>query len=152
MSDQPDKSEKIHDPTPKRIRKAREEGNVFRSKEMVTVGMLIVGVSMLAVGIPYGFQALQTMATSMFKSASTTTLNVMSVPFVFTRIGMQMMMVALPFAMVMVVAAISLNVVQSGWNVALKSLQPKGNRISPLQGIRPLRENNRSFRVEIVFC
>ncbi len=84
MSDTPDKHEKIHDPTPKRIRKAREEGNVFRSKEMVTVGMLIIGVSMLAVGIPYGFQALQVMATSMFQSASSTTLNVLSVPFIFT--------------------------------------------------------------------
>ena len=147
MSDKPDKSEKIHDPTPKRIRKAREEGNVFRSKEMVTVGMLVTGVTMLAVGIPYGFQALQTMATSMFQSASSTTLNVLSVPFIFTRIGMQMMMVALPFSMVMLVAAMGLNVMQSGWNLTLKPLMPKGNRISPLQGFKRIFSSKGLFEV-----
>ncbi|MFB3132390.1 MAG: flagellar biosynthesis protein FlhB [Rhodothermales bacterium] len=147
MSDTPDKSEKIHDPTPKRIRKAREEGNVFRSKEMVTVGMLVTGVTMLAVGIPYGFQALQTMATSMFQSASSTTLNVMSVPFIFMRIGMQMMRVALPFSMVMLVAAMGLNVMQSGWNLTLKPLMPKGNRISPLQGFKRIFSSKGLFEV-----
>ncbi len=147
MADQPDKSEKIHDPTPKRIRKAREEGNVFRSKEMVTVGMLVTGVTMLAVGIPYGFQALQTVATSMFQSASSTTLNVLSVPFVFTRIGMQMMRVALPFSMVMLVAAMALNVMQSGWNLTLKPLMPKGNRISPMQGFKRIFSSKGLFEV-----
>ena len=147
MSDQPDKSEKIHDPTPKRIRKAREEGNVFRSKEMVTVGMLIVGVSMLAVGIPYGFQALQVVATTMFKGASSTPINVLSVPFIFMRIGIQMLMVALPFSMAMLGAAIGLNVMQSGWNVTLKPLMPKGNRISPLQGFKRIFSSKGLFEV-----
>ena len=147
MSDTPDKHEKIHDPTPKRIRKAREEGNVFRSKEMVTVGMLIIGVSMLAVGIPYGFQALQMMATSMFQSAASTTLNVLSVPFIFTRIGMQMLMVALPFSLVMLAAAMGLNVMQSGWNISLKPLAPKGNRISPMQGFKRIFSSKGLFEV-----
>ena len=147
MSDKPDKSEKIHDPTPKRIRKAREEGNVFRSKEMVTVGMLIIGVSMLAVGIPYGFQALQVMATSMFQSASSTTLNVLSVPFIFMRIGIQMLRVVLPFSLVMLGAAIGLNAMQSGWNLTLKPLMPKGNRISPLQGFKRIFSSKGLFEV-----
>ena len=147
MSDKPDKSEKIHDPTPKRIRKAREEGNVFRSKEMVTVGMLIIGVSMLAVGIPYGFQALQVMATSMFQSASSTTLNVLSVPFIFMRIGIQMLRVVLPFSLVMLGAAIGLNAMQSGWNLTLKPLMPKGNRISPLQGFKRIFSSKGLFEI-----
>ena len=138
MSDAPDKHEKIHDPTPKRIRKAREEGNVFRSKEIISVGMLLVGLSVMAVGMPYAAQALKMMTTSLFQGATSTTLNVMSVPVVFTRIGLQLLVIAAPFSAALIAAAIGLNAMQSGWNFTLKPLAPKGNRISPVQGLKRL--------------
>jgi len=136
MSDQPDKSEKIHDPSAKRIRKAREEGNVFRSKEIVSVGMLIIGLSVMMGGAPFAFQTLKEVAMAQFQSAMTTELTVLSVPTVFANIWLQLLIIAVPFAVVLVVAAMGLNIMQSGWNVSLKALVPKGNRVSPMQGIK----------------
>ena len=136
MSDAPDKHEKIHDPTPKRIRKAREEGNVFRSKEIVSVGMLLIGLSVMMGGTPFAFQALQGMAVSLFQGATAAELTVLSVPAIFAKIWMQLLVIAVPFSVVLIVAALGLNIMQSGWNVSFKALEPKGNRISPVQGLK----------------
>ena len=136
MSDAPDKHEKIHDPTPKRIRKAREEGNVFRSKEIVSVGMLLIGLSVLMGGAPYAFQTLKGVAVSLFQGSTATELTVLSVPDIFAKIWLQLLIIAAPFSVVLIAAAFGLNVMQSGWNVSFKALAPKGNRISPIQGLK----------------
>ena len=136
MSDAPDKHEKIHDPTPKRIRKAREEGNVFRSKEIVSVGMLLIGLSVLMGGAPFAFRALKGVAVSLFQGATATELTVLSVPGIFAKIWLQLLIIAAPFSVVLIAAAFGLNIMQSGWNVSFKALAPKGNRISPVQGLK----------------
>lgn len=138
MSDAPDKHEKIHDPTPKRLRKAREEGNVFRSREIVSVGMLIVGLGVLVVGMPYAFQMLKVVAASLFLNAATTPLTVLSVPSVFASIGLQVLVIGGPFAAALMLAAVGLNVMQSGWNISFKALTPKGSRVNPIEGIKRL--------------
>ena len=136
MSDAPDKHEKIHDPTPKRIRKAREEGNVFRSKEIVSVGMLLIGLSVLMGGAPFAFQTLKAITVALFQGATATELTVLSVPGIFAKVWLQLLFVAVPFSVVLIAAAFGLNIMQSGWNVSFKALEPKGNRISPIQGLK----------------
>ena len=136
MSDAPEKHEKTFDPTPRRLEKAREEGNVFRSREMVSVGMLSIGISAVALGLRPAFEVLEGTAEAVFRSATTTTLTVASVQELFAGLGMRLSVIVLPFAAVLVAAAFGLNVVQSGWNLTLKPLMPKGNRISPVQGLK----------------
>ncbi|MDX1547783.1 MAG: EscU/YscU/HrcU family type III secretion system export apparatus switch protein, partial [Rhodothermales bacterium] len=101
MSDAPEKHEKTFDPTPRRLEKAREEGNVFRSREMVSVGMLSVGIGAVALGLRPAFGVLEGTAEAVFRSATTTTLTVASVQELFAGLGMQLSMIALPFAAVL---------------------------------------------------
>jgi len=138
MADSPEKHEKVFDPTPQRLRKAREEGNVFKSREIVSVGLLIVGLGVLVAGVSPGFGILKDTAASIFRGAATTPLNAMSVPALFMNVGSRLLIVILPFFAVLIVAAVGLSVMQSGWNVTLKPLAPKGSRINPIEGLKRL--------------
>ena len=131
-----DKSQKEFDATPQRLRKALEEGNVFRARELVSVGMLAIGSATLLLGTPILFRTMRGIAEQAFLSAPTTVLDLQSVPAVLMAFSLQVLIVIGPFLLLMTGAAFGLNVVQSGWNVTLKPLVPKANRVSPLAGLK----------------
>ena len=145
MSDGADRQDKTFDPTPRRLQKAREEGNVFRSKEIVSAGMLLVSVGVLVLGTSAAFDGLQALMARVFAGAATTPLTARSVPAILSELGLRLGGIVLPFFLVLMVAGVGLNVMQSGWNVTLKPLAPKGSRLSPLEGIK------RIFGVKGVF-
>lgn len=136
MSDQPDRQEKIHDPTPTRLKKAREEGNLFRSKEMSSVGMLAVSATLLILGMPAAFGVLKNLTARLFLGAPTMTFTPTNVQALFAGLGWQVALVLAPFFAALMVAGIGLSVAQTGWNVSAKPLMPKANRISPMQGFK----------------
>ncbi|MEX0599002.1 MAG: EscU/YscU/HrcU family type III secretion system export apparatus switch protein, partial [Rhodothermales bacterium] len=79
-----DRDSKQFDPTPRRIEKAREEGNVFRSQETTAVVMLAVGVSILVVGLPYGFAGLKALTTQVFVDAADPNFSVSEIPVIMS--------------------------------------------------------------------
>ena len=147
MSDAPDKQEKIFDPSPQRIKKAREDGNLFRSKELLSAGSLLSGMTVLFVGGPYGFEQFKLLTSRIYLSAVDTVLTVQSVPSLFADIGFQVLLIMMPFFLVLMITGVGLNVAQTGWNLTLKPLAPKGNRISPLQGLKRIFSARGLFEV-----
>jgi len=136
MAEGPDKQSKTFDPTPQRIKKAREEGNVFRSQETTAVGMLVVGVSVLAVGTPMGFAALKELMSMLFVDATSSQLTSSSIPAIVRSVGSRSALIIMPFLSILFLAAIAINVSQSGFNLTAKPLMPKGERVSPLKGLK----------------
>ncbi len=136
MAENGDKQSKTFDPTPERIRKAREDGNVFKSQETTAVGMLIVGISVLVVGMPYGFAALKNMTASIFLDATSSQLTVSSLPVIVRDVGTQVGLILMPYLGALFVAAIAINLGQFGFNLTGKPLVPKPERISPLKGLK----------------
>ncbi len=144
---QPDKHQKQFDPTAQRLKKAREEGNVFQSKEVVSVGLLLAALLALYYGLPSAFEALRQVTAQVYRSASTTTLTAQSASLLFARVGTQLAIVLVPFFGLLIVVGGGLSVLQTGWNVTLKPLKPKANRISPLQGLKRLFSSKGLFEV-----
>ncbi len=136
MAESGDKQSKTFDPTPQRIKKAREEGNVFRSQETTAVGMLVVGVSVLALGTPLGFAALKNMTAAIFLDATSSQLTSSSLPVIIRDVGAQAGLILMPFLGALFVAALAINLGQFGFNLTGKPLVPKGERISPLKGLK----------------
>lgn len=136
MSQQEDKQSKTFDPTPQRIKKAREEGNVFKSQETTSVGMLVVGVSALTIGMPFGFAALKNLTTFLFLNATSSQLTESSLPIIIRDVGIRSGLILLPFLAALFVAALAVNLAQTGFNLTGKPLIPKGERISPLKGLK----------------
>ncbi|ARA94759.1 flagellar biosynthesis protein FlhB [Rhodothermaceae bacterium RA] len=131
-----DRQDKTFDPTPQRLRKAREEGNVFRSREIVSVGLLLTSVAVLAWGAPAGFQTLQALAARIFGTVADVAVTQGSVPALLADLGRHLVLLLLPFFGLLMVMSIGLNVLQSGWNVSFKPLAPKPGNISPLKGLK----------------
>ncbi|MDX1530356.1 MAG: EscU/YscU/HrcU family type III secretion system export apparatus switch protein [Rhodothermales bacterium] len=138
MSDQPDRSEKQFDASPRRLQKAREEGNVFRSKELQSVGVLMAGGAVLLGGAPYAFAVMQRLTARLFLGAPTARFDPHSLQLLFFDVGLQGGLILLPLFAALTVAGVGLSVAQTGWHPSAKPLQPKGNRISPLQGLKRL--------------
>lgn len=134
----PDKEDKQFDPTPRRLNKAREEGNVFQSKDLTSVGMLIVSAGMLTWLIPAAHSQMSVLTRQLFQNALSGELNTEAVRNVMSTIGWQLSILLGPFFLVLFVSAVALSIGQSGWNISAKPLTPKFERINPLQGFKRL--------------
>jgi flagellar biosynthetic protein FlhB len=142
-----EKEERTEEPTSRRKAQARSEGQVFKSQEILSVGMLTVGISVLAMGTGWGFDRLKILMATLFLNAGQTPLNRASVPAMMHDLFGQVAALVLPFLMILMGAGITLNLVQSGWNFTGKPLQPKWRKISPLNGIKRIFSKNGVFNV-----
>jgi len=129
--------EKTFDPTAQRIRKAREDGNVFRSQEILSVGMLTTGLVMLWVTGTGIFETMRLMSARLFLSASTTQLNMSAVPPLLYEVSYAVLMMLLPLFGAFVVVGIAGTISQTGFNFPTKVLEPTPDRISPPTGLKP---------------
>ncbi|WP_261842405.1 flagellar biosynthesis protein FlhB [Aliamphritea ceti] len=128
--------EKTEEPTPKRLRDAKEKGDIARSKELATT------VSLLAAAFA---------AIMLGETVADVMMNMMSYNFaldrqaafdpnlMFQHLGYSLreglMAVAL-FFLIMLVAAFVGPLGLGGWNMSGKAMMPKGSRINPLSGIK----------------
>jgi len=138
MSDAPDRSDKQHDPTPRRLEKAMEDGNVFRSRELASVGLIGTATLVVGLGAPAGMGTLREMTTRLFLQAPHAVLTPQSVPTILAGVGADMLAVLGPLFAALMVMALGANVLQSGWTFSTKPLMPKGSRISPAEGAKRL--------------
>ncbi|MFK7846907.1 MAG: flagellar biosynthesis protein FlhB [Rhodothermales bacterium] len=131
-----EKDERTEDPTARKLSQARGEGQVFRSQEVLSVGMLLIGVTVLGLGTPWAIQRLQDIMSSILLASNTTELNISSFQSLVMTLGTQVVLVLLPLMGTLMVAGIILNVAQFGWNFTFKPLMPKASKINPLAGFK----------------
>lgn len=130
--------EKTEEPTPRRIEKAREEGQVARSRELSTFMMLLAGV----VG-------LWSMGSLLYEQLGM----VMEQAFLFDRgiafdsarmlaqlwlLGSKTLLALLPLFLLLAVVALIAPALLGGWLISAKSLQPQASKLNPIKGIKRL--------------
>lgn len=134
--------EKTEQATPKRIEKAREDGDVPRSKELATVSVLLT----MLVGIwASGAQLTQALKTNMAAGLSLPRNLVFEPGLLIVNISQnlgELLWAFLPLAGLVVFIAIASPVLLGGWNVSSKALIPKFNKLNPLSGIKNLVSKN----------
>ncbi|PAP75751.1 EscU/YscU/HrcU family type III secretion system export apparatus switch protein [Rubrivirga marina] len=138
MSDAPDRSDKQFDPTPRRLEKAREDGNVFRSRELASAGLLAAATAVIGIGAPGALDTLRVMTARLYTGAPSAALTPGSVPGLLADVGRDMLVIVGPLFAALLVVALGTNVLQSGWTFSAKPLRPKGSRISPAEGAKRL--------------
>lgn len=137
-----DSQEKTEQPTGKRLQKAREEGQVPRSKELSTFAVLMGGALALLVfgaGIGEGLG------------------NIFKYSFAFSReevfdenqplihlgnVVFEAMWAMGPFMAVMVIVSILGPIGLGGWNFASKALVPKFSKMNPVEGVKRMFSMN----------
>jgi flagellar biosynthetic protein FlhB len=128
-------SEKHLPATPRKLEKAREEGQVARSRDLGHFAAIAAGGAMLVATAPMLTAWLQRMLAEALSFDHLTSTNPELMLQRFAQIGAKLMWVILPLGVVMVLAAIGASVLIGGWNWTLKPLAPKFGKMNPLTGI-----------------
>lgn len=127
--------EKTEPASPRRIEKAREEGQIARSRELNTFLLLAVGVATLWMLGGYFYHNLSlVMRNSMWfepRVSSDTTVMIM----VAVQGAIQALLTMLPLFLALFVVAILASIALGGMMFSTKALEPKFERLNPLKGI-----------------
>ncbi|MFC6669766.1 flagellar biosynthesis protein FlhB [Marinobacterium aestuariivivens] len=128
--------EKTEDPTPKRLREAREKGDVPRSREL---GATVLLLAAAASALIFGGQVARLMAGMMSGNFSLDRETVFDPAMMFAHLARSLFDALLAFSGffgLVLLAAIIGPIALGGWNFSAQAIQPKGSRINPLSGLK----------------
>ncbi len=136
--DEPDQSEKTEDPSEKKLREAREKGNVVKSQEvnswfMLTAATLVV----LMFSNDMAGQLSTSLQSFLFNAHDISVTGQGGVVIMKSVLWAIVAALFLPF-LVFVIAALAGNLVQHGFLIQTETIQPKLSKISVLQGFQRL--------------
>jgi len=135
MADESEDQEKTEAASPRRLEKAREEGQVVRSRELTTFLLLSAG-----------FAGLWLMSHSLYGQLG----QVMEAAFLFDRqqasntdamLGQMVLLVSnslralLPFFLLLFIVALVAPMLLGGWLMSLKALAPRLSKLNPIKGL-----------------
>jgi flagellar biosynthetic protein FlhB len=131
-------AERTEQPTPRRISKAREKGEVPYSEEFVTAAMLFILVGLSALMAPYiiGWMTGQ-IKTSLSSGADCFANNQAFLEFSKAKF-FDFLIITSPFFLAIIAISVLAGVTVSGWNFAPAALLPKFERINPADGFGKL--------------
>jgi len=127
--------EKTEDPTPKRLREAREKGDIPRSKEL-NATVLLLAAAMAAV--VFGPQVASSFAAIFFDNFQVERATIFDTSEMMWQLGRSMadgFWAVVWVLVVLLIAAIVGPIALGGWNFSTDAIQPKGSRMDPIAGI-----------------
>jgi flagellar biosynthetic protein FlhB len=126
-----DKTEKA---SAQKLRKAREEGQVVRSKDLATAVGILAGLKMFVYLLPSYLESFRTLFRLVFVplGAAGAIENAMSV--IFITAGALLVKMVLPLA-VIPFAIVAGSMVPGGWVISAKNMTPRFDRMSPLKNL-----------------
>ena len=130
--------EKTEKATPRRLEKAREEGQVAKSTEITTTFMLIVMFAAIKFLGPMMLEHITNIffgVSHMFDMQEMTIRNAMAI---YDFLAKEMIWILGPLMAASVFVALITNILQVGFKVTAKPLQPKLSNISPINGLKRL--------------
>ena len=135
MADSGSGQEKTEEPSGRRLDKAREEGQVPRSRELNTLimllaggfGLLFLGGHMVSGLLAILHNSLSIDRSLIFDSSLLPTLFLNNVRLAIDNL--------IPFFLLMLIAAIGAPLAMSGWVFSTKALAPKFSRLDPIKGL-----------------
>ncbi|WCM19708.1 flagellar biosynthesis protein FlhB [Paraburkholderia bryophila] len=127
--------EKTESATPRRLQKAREEGQIVRSRELSTFALLAAGffgVWGMSSSIGEHLQGMLRTAFTFNHATVFETRRMMSGAGVAGREGLYALLPVLAFTGA---AALLAPMALGGWQLSAKGLEPKFNRLNPIEGL-----------------
>ncbi len=119
----------------RRLDQAREKGDVPRSRELATFAVLLASTGVIAFLGMFMFQGLG----NVMRGSLAFDLADISSPLMMGRnlmdAGLEGVLLLLPLAAAVVVAAIASNVMVSGWVFSTKALEPNFGKLNPISGL-----------------
>jgi flagellar biosynthetic protein FlhB len=128
--------ERTEAPTPKRLREARQQGDVSKSEELVSVGVLLLAVFALRALGPALWHDLGQILADGLARPSNQELTPGAALALGQDSGMQVLRALAPLFGLLAAAGLVLNVAQTGFVLSTARLRPKLTHVSPATGIK----------------
>ena len=134
--------EKTEPATSKKLNDIRKEGQVAKSKELITAGSLMSLFIILKIYLSKLGTGLIDVYTQVYNSISKVVddsyngLPIRTAGSVMQQVIIDMIKLVIPILLVAIVIAILGNMLQQKWMVTAKPLQPKFSKISPISGFK----------------
>ncbi len=145
--------EKTEPATAKKLKDAREEGKVAKSKELTAAFDLIVLFLVLKVFISFVGKGMLGLFPSIyakipeFIKINASGLSSHAVSVFLTEMILKWLEIAAPFFACGVVITILISIIQVGWKVSTKPMQPKLSKMNPLNGFKRIFSKDSLFEL-----
>jgi len=134
--------EKTEHATPKRLEKAREEGDVPRSRELAAVSVLFTtGLSLLMMN-QHLDQAIRTSFSNGLKLDRATAFDPMILLMKIVQDVSDLLIAFAPLALILIIVSIAAPVLVGGWVFSNKVFVPQFSRMNPIKGITNMFSKN----------
>jgi flagellar biosynthetic protein FlhB len=142
VAEEDSSQEKTEEPTPKKQEKAREEGDVTRSKELNTSGILLTAAVCMLVFGPLMASSFIKVMTFCFSFDPRASWDVTIVGGYLEAVIVEMALAISPVFAFLLLASIVAPISLGGWNFSTKAMAPKFSRMNPLSGIKRMFSMN----------
>ncbi len=145
--------EKTEPATAKKLREAREEGKVSKSKELTSAFDLLVLFLVLKIFVGMVGNGFLEVFYSVYRAMpdfvveNAVEFSAAGVSSFFVSVIEQMAIIVLPFFLFGFVVTLLVSILQVGWKVTLKPLAPKLNRFSPISGFKRIFSKDSVFEL-----
>lgn len=130
--------EKTEQATPRRREKAREKGQVAKSADLSAAGIICLGFTALFMVGPQLVDRLQGMMRHTMANASVIAKSDPTFQTFFTTNISQFIIAMAPLFLAMTAIAFAINVVQIGFRISTKAMEPKFDKLNVLSGLKRL--------------
>jgi flagellar biosynthetic protein FlhB len=137
MAEHEDGQERTEQPTPRRLEQAREQGQVPRSRELVTLGLLLSGATVLVglgSGLVSGLGAITRRGLEAGRRVGPT--ETVDLQGVLADLSVEALLLIAPLLIVVTVVALLMPLALGGWTFSGSLLSFKAERIDPAKGFK----------------
>ncbi|OHV12031.1 flagellar biosynthesis protein FlhB [Kushneria phosphatilytica] len=128
--------EKTEQPTPRRLEKAREEGQVARSRELTTFALISVGIGTLWLMAGWMGSMLADVMRGSMSFAHDELFDDSRMLIDSFNLGVHALLALAPLLGVLAVIAFVSPMLLGGWLFSTKSLKPDPNKLNPVSGLK----------------
>lgn len=134
--------EKTEDASPKRLEKAREEGDIPRSRELAACAVLFASGLTLMMMSPAMGEAMKNMLKQSLQIEQAMAFQPDLLIMHTLKVLEQLCWAFLPLAVIILTVAIASPILVGGWVMTSKSLAPQFGRLNPIKGLSNLFSQN----------
>lgn len=139
--------QKTEAPTPRKMREARKKGQVPKSRDFSAAVILLSALASIAFLKDSIISSMQSLLIEYFSNSLTMDLPAQNLPNYMFGFLVHMSLILLPVFIIVVIAAVAANVMQIGIMFAPQVLQPKLERLNPVEGFKKIFSRRSLFEL-----
>lgn len=128
--------DKTEQPTQKKLDDAKKEGQIARSKELATAGLILISGSSLSWFAPSFSEYFSELFTIQMQLTREVTRDPQYMVVMFGEAIINMLKVLIPFILVLNLTTFLLGIMPGGLIFVLKNIQPKISKMNPISGLK----------------